>query len=496
MAAPRGASESSNTIIYVLVTFIVLFLAMSIFAIMQYMDNEKLIKDEKKAKAELAKIGNPSDISKIRSLGNTDNTALSQLTVDMLDLCTKIGGEPLAFDNLANARIKATERCDELISEIEDRRRPEGSPEVSITAGLASVVQTLIQESDSWYSDYQQALEDMKQLEAAKDSVIAQKVNELAQKQVELEALSEKAAAYSRQVTDTTAEQLQSHQATQQIKENENSELAATKAELEAIIELLQKDLAEHKSTVIELQGILQKERPAPEMEMLALETDGYIVAVTGDNLVYINLTSEDRVYPGLTFGVYDSIRSVTKDGAGKATIEVIEVGDTVSKCRVTESNIKHQILKDDHIANLVWNKNKNYIFTVIGEYDFDRNGKIDPDGRKRIEGLVKAWDGIVTNRLSVKTDFVVIGEKPDLPEQTIGGTEIDYEEAQLEVEKAILEYENVLAEAAVMGVPVFTTGRFMKFIGYHEKATKVYGVDLVKLRIKLKDQKRKQDLE
>ena len=154
----------------------------------------------------------------------------------------------------------------------------------------------------------------------------------------------------------------------------------------------------------------------------------------------------------------------------GKATIEVIEIMENISKCRVVEKKKTNPILKGDLIGNLIWAKDRKYNFCVIGDFDFDGNGSIDPDGRKRIETLITAWGGKVFNEVSVDTDFMVVGQPPVVPMKPLDdflGGQTDEAVAYKKATERAESYNGVRADGAALGVPTFNTDRFIRFIGY-----------------------------
>ena len=53
MPAARAASEKQNTVLYLMILFVVLFLAAGVLAIVQYMNNEQLVSDALEAEERL-----------------------------------------------------------------------------------------------------------------------------------------------------------------------------------------------------------------------------------------------------------------------------------------------------------------------------------------------------------------------------------------------------------------------------------------------------------
>ena len=105
--------------------------------------------------------------------------------------------------------------------------------------------------------------------------------------------------------------------------------------------EQLQNELAQASQALTSLKKELAKSQSKPDMETAALESDGLVVSVVPrDRLAYINLGKDDHIYRGLTFAVYDSYEPIPRNGKGKGALEVIDIMDNVSKCRITDFNL------------------------------------------------------------------------------------------------------------------------------------------------------------
>ena len=119
--------------------------------------------------------------------------------------------------------------------------------------------------------------------------------------------------------------------------------------------------------------------------------------ALVNQNLVEINLGSDDNVRAGLTFnlmpsgvkerGMQSRMRKVIEDGkyveriVPKAKIEVIEVlGPHLSRARVTEvaDPIRESILRGDLLYNAAWRPGSVDHVVLYGIFDIDGDGKDD----------------------------------------------------------------------------------------------------------------------
>ncbi|MBN2842316.1 MAG: hypothetical protein JXM68_04455, partial [Sedimentisphaerales bacterium] len=201
-----------------------------------------------------------------------------------------------------------------------------------------------------------------------------------------------------------------------------------------------------------QMEKFLRDTRQKPTQEVEALDADGTIISVDArEQMVYINLCANDKIYRGLTFSVYDGLdKTVPSSGMGKATIEVVEILDSISRCRIVDNPQGNPVIKGDIIANLIWDANREFVFCLVGDFDFNMDGELDIDGANRIETLITGWGGKVQNFVSVDTDFIVYGNEP--------------------ADDRAENYNKALDEALRLGVPSFNTQRFFRFIGYSKK--------------------------
>ena len=187
------------------------------------------------------------------------------------------------------------------------------------------------------------------------------------------------------------------------------------------------------------------------------------------NNLVYLNVGSQDRVYRGLTFAVFDRNMPIPEDGGNKAEIEVFQVEPKVSIARIVKSNIKNPIVPEDNVANLIWDSKTSNRFVVLGDYDLNNDGKLDNDGNRRVREMIERWGGIVEKEVTINTDFVIVGQAPRvLPKPAQAQMELDSTLQQKYDESAEMtkSYDAQLAKARVLCVPVFNQKRFFYLIG------------------------------
>ncbi|MEK7413129.1 MAG: BRCT domain-containing protein [Planctomycetota bacterium] len=113
-----------------------------------------------------------------------------------------------------------------------------------------------------------------------------------------------------------------------------------------------------------------------------------------------IDLGSSERAFPGLLFQVFSYEKGAFYD---KGTIEVIDVKEGVSICRVLRERDSrfHPLTQGDRIGNPTFNPKRPKTFVVAG--DFDHYNKSD------LEAFIKSAGGIVADKLQPGVDFLVV---------------------------------------------------------------------------------------
>lgn len=219
------------------------------------------------------------------------------------------------------------------------------------------------------------------------------------------------------------------------------------------------------------------KIKPTPDQEATAFRPDGKVILVDDSaGVIRINLGAEDRVYRGLTFSVYDKAAGIPRDGKPKAEVEVFAVDERVSAARITSSDPKNPVSTGDLIANLIWDSDKENSFVIAGDFDLDSNGTPDYDAISKIEALIRKWGGTVTQDVSARTDYVILGTEPKVPPEptleakTSDPTLVDkYNAARQRLER----YDQIRQQAQALWVPIFSYERFLNFTGYASQVGK-----------------------
>jgi predicted nucleic acid-binding Zn-ribbon protein len=247
--------------------------------------------------------------------------------------------------------------------------------------------------------------------------------------------------------------------------------------------------------------------------ETVVRRNEGTVAQLSDVDTVYIDLGRGDQIVPGMTFEVYDKGEPLPKldDGmsednmpVGKGSIEVMDVLNGTSKCHINHLEPGQTLAVGDPILNIVYDPNTKYKFFVYGDFDLNRRvekqnndsdlasafggadnndttadeavsieaHKPNPEARQLIKGLVVQFGGEVEDHLGVDTDFVVMGAPPEVETFTPEELRDTLKQETLANEKLAAEkYDQVVNEARDLGIPIMNQNRFLYFIGYYDIA-------------------------
>jgi len=463
--------QQTSAVLYTLITFITLFIFSTAFAVIYYVKFEEQRKLAEDAKTELEQVANPTEVRNLNQIvGITPSrtSALSVMTKYLDQMITLIAGGPLEQTSADIKVNNAIEKTEQILKPIIKQLRPDSEdpnlPSLNRTVQLLQAEnQRVKSEKDDLQTAYddlyqrfekeiQTNLETIQKLNAQIDEY-QQQVNQVKIEYGELESLLQ-------QTTDEKVQTLRNDvKAARAESENLKDELLKVRAELKMTKDMMDRAQAEIESI-----------KPLPDSNAPAYVPDGKIILIDAQaKIVHINIGSDDRVYRGLTFAVYDKNLPIPKGGKGKAEIEVFDVGKTISAARITTPvSARNPIIADDTVANLIWDRNKPNFFVVKGDFEYGDEEKITK--------LVENWGGKVEDTITINTSFVVLGQmpkilpKPTLEQQDLYPTSLERYEAS---RKRNEEYKQIIERAGALSIPIFNTERFLYFIGYKEKAGK-----------------------
>lgn len=232
------------------------------------------------------------------------------------------------------------------------------------------------------------------------------------------------------------------------------------------------------KGRVDELQSVLRENQF--RMGNPAALVDGQIVDIVGgSDEVYINRGSKDRIVLGMTFEVYDNEsalqqtdRNTGQMPRGKASLQVTQVRQTTSKCKITRSIPGRPVVREDVIANAVYDPTYVFKFLVHGKFDVDGDGVPSEAEAEFLRSVVVNWGGAVItgDTLPGDLDFLVLGVKPPQPPPLPANATQFQIDDWVRKRRAFEKYDQLFRQASEAQIPVLNSNRFFILIGYTER--------------------------
>jgi hypothetical protein len=192
--------------------------------------------------------------------------------------------------------------------------------------------------------------------------------------------------------------------------------------------------------------------------------------------VVYVNLGTQDRVKPQLTFSVFGAGPNGKASAERKGAIEITKVMEShLSQGRITEmtDGNRDPIVKDDLLFNPTWSTTIQQHVAIAGLIDLTGEGTDNTlefvHSLERQGVVVDAY--LDMNDLSVKgpgislkTNYLVLGEQPEFDANTAINKDDVRTASKMTAQNKIAQMQE---EAHKMGVAAIPYRRFMAVIGY-----------------------------
>ena len=253
-------------------------------------------------------------------------------------------------------------------------------------------------------------------------------------------------------------------------RETDQEKTTATEAEMKAVIEKQKKEIAalqeRYQKTIVKIAPIDMTVHADAHGKIMRLDRSG--------GLVYIDLGFADNVKPQLTFSIYPAGSTKAK-GERKASVEVVNViAAHLSAAKVTEVTdaTRDPIVVNDALFNVAWDPRLRQHISVAGLIDLTGDGTDNTEefmrGLEKQNMVIDSFmdtkhpDFLVKGEMSFKTNYLVLGEVPNIDRQ-MAETDPRMEQAK----KVLTRLSEMQNEAGRLGVTIVPARRFMSLIGY-----------------------------
>lgn len=362
-------------------------------------------------------------------------------------------------------RVSGNKRksLDELSKELSGVPGADTAPLMAVLSERQQKIATLSKQLEGAENDRKRALDDR---QAEVDRVKGIETRHKAT----VEALSAEVRKYQDEVESY-------REGTNQARAQMDSQVAKLAAEAQAREDELKARIAKLQDETVIQQGIISKLRAKNNESLVTSKgeaslVDGSVVGLNpGANSVVISLGRKQKIQLGMTFSVYSDANGIKPDAEGnyvpgKGALEVINVGDNSSTCRIRFEAKGNPIVTGDVIANPIYDPSKVYKFVVYGNFDINGDGMATPQEQNDLRALVEAWGGKLTDDLGGDTDFLVLGERPVLPPKPGPDAPIELLQEYIRLVRVIDRYDQLFAQAIATGLPVLNQNRLDTLIG------------------------------
>lgn len=460
MALRSGAGTG---VIVSLVVFILTSVILLVFNIVFYAGQNKEKKEKEEAQAALKVYVNPQERNSDRfkkiegAASQRSNVSVARyLTTQMEDVMQYVDGNPSTSLVTLKERFNRTVGEDGVVRDtIND-----------LTRSLAS--------RESELANANQGLQEMTDQLAEKDrrmaAMLKAKDEEMAEVMTSISALQDAAEDYRLRVDNLA-------QLHEQDREELQNEYEGQVADLESEIEQCSQDNVVLISRLDEFQSRYDADRIKPQNP--ATLVDGVVIdTIRSSKQVFINRGRRNHIVLGMTFEVYDDPSSIRVDPRtgrmprGKASLSVIDIGESSSTCRITRSVPGRPVVRNDVIVNAVYDPDYQFKFLVHGKFDIDFDRKPTEAEAEYIRTLVVEWGGEVTlgDTLPGNLDFLVLGEEPPRPIDPPTDAPDHVINDWLRMNDAHEKYLELFRQAQDAQIPILSANRFFILIGLTQR--------------------------
>jgi hypothetical protein len=191
---------------------------------------------------------------------------------------------------------------------------------------------------------------------------------------------------------------------------------------------------------------------------------DGRIVSVAqGGNVAYSDLGKKDGVLLGMTFSIFGATDLGKTNAQPKAQCRIVKIMQDASELRIYQLQGDNPVVAGDVLLNPVYDRERRLRFVLVGKMDINADGI---DDTEQLKALIQEFGGRVDSTLTVQTDYLVVGEEPQVPAAPGAGASPMERQIYEAARKAFIDYTEARARAESFGIPILSLNRFLGLVG------------------------------
>ena len=234
----------------------------------------------------------------------------------------------------------------------------------------------------------------------------------------------------------------------------------------------LRQEKLQLKSKLDELSEIIDETRVKPKDP--ATLVDGTVIDIAGSNdQVYIDRGRQDRIVLGMKFEVYGDAAQIRPDEngdfpRGKASLQVIKVGDSTSTAKITRTTRGRPVVREDVIANAIYSPDYQFKFLVHGQFDIDGDSDATEQEAAFLRSQIESWGGEVVQgeTLPADLDFLVLGLTPTKPMPMQQDASLQLKQEYFKKRLIYDTYQSLYNQALDAQIPVLNANRLQILTG------------------------------
>ena len=480
---PQQQSSRSG-LIAALVVSIVFAVGFLIWAIMSSADGNRATTDLKALQSKYKEVISDAAVGGVADLKAQMSADPSKpRTGTLVDVAVE---QRQALMNLlvgdkAASEKRATDEYNATIQSFKDNPGLKGAT-IPTTGGTINIIRALASKAQADADSLNKARADLAKANQDLQAAVASHQAEIAKRDQavqEAQASAQKAIADAKAAIDEKQKQVDDFAAKVAASEKALTDLTATQ---QVNVQTLTANLDKSKKDYEKVLSQLRVFKPDTK-ESIIRNVDATITQISADNICYINLGFGDHITNGMTFEVYGKNEGVPKLESGtdvqnmpkgKGSIEVINIGQNSTQCRIIATTPGTTISQGDLCVNVVYDRNIKPTFFVYGNFDMDQNGVATAGEADVIKNLITRWGGKIADKVSNDVDFVVMGKEPSVPLYTPEELQSPIIKQKQEEAKAQVDaYNKIRDDAVSLQIPIMNQNRFLYYTGYFETAKK-----------------------
>ena len=222
----------------------------------------------------------------------------------------------------------------------------------------------------------------------------------------------------------------------------------------------LEQKLTSQLNTINELRKRLEPLTKLPNEQAIS----GHIISLAlGGQVAYCDLGKDDGILMGMTFSIMSPSEVGKEEARPKGAARIVKILGHSSEMRIFPATGSEPVIVNDLLFNPIYDRTRRLHFVLVGRMDVNGDGT---DQSEALKSMIQKFGGKVDNQLSLQTDYLVMGDQPELRAAPAADASPEERQAYENSRKAFLDYSEAKAKADATSIPVMNLNRFLGLTG------------------------------